>query len=534
MKNNKKQIVIATSVLVLVTLLLLGLTYAYYKTRVVGNTSDKSISVTMADLELTYEDNSAEILGENAVPIPSDTEIGSKVFTVNNKGLDISFVVVIDNVSITKNQVATTFESNDFRYTLTCKRKDGTACVGVTTQSVFPINGGILVGDSIKANDVYTYTLKLWYIDTGEDQSADMGKSLQARINITDAKEVENPYSNNKNSLAYNIIENSKIRINGTELLSGPLTQVAERNNLKDEKLLTITADDYGNSYYYRGNVTDNYVDFAGMCWKAVRISGDGSIKLILEDQDNTCATSDGNWNIPTETGGSTNIGNFGYVQSGSIYTVNYLNGQTNSNTSMANAFKNFQSALDTKIIDNYASKTLTEYLKVGDWCLNQVAYETTKSTETLTEVEAEVKKSNGTPIYYDSRMRLTESNPKKPTLKCLGVNMNKFSDGTDMYVGTITADEMVYAGDVIGSGNSNYYLINDYQKAKYMYFWTLTPSYFNGTNDRAFHVRYDGATLSNHVNDGDVTSFRPAINLLAGMEITGGDGTKTNPYIIK
>lgn len=44
--------------------------------------------------------------------------------------------------------------------------------------------------------------------------------------------------------------------------------------------------------------VIDNYVNFAGMCWKIVRIAGDGSIKLILEDKDNTCINSVGNYKI--------------------------------------------------------------------------------------------------------------------------------------------------------------------------------------------------------------------------------------------
>ena len=40
------------------------------------------------------------------------------------------------------------------------------------------------------------------------------------------------------------------------------------------EKNMSVATDDYGTSYYYRGNVIDNYVNFAGMCWRAVRIAG--------------------------------------------------------------------------------------------------------------------------------------------------------------------------------------------------------------------------------------------------------------------
>ena len=618
--NKKQKIIVSVVGITIVLLTLLGLTYAYFLTRIQGNTNNKSISVTTANLELTYGDNSAEILGKDLTLIPSDTEIGTKTFTVTNNGNDTSYVVVIENVSVTKasDGSTTTFESNDFRYTLTCTKKDGTSCDGVSTQSVFPINGGVLVGNSIKEGDVHTYTFKMWYIDTGIDQSNDMGKHLQARLNITNIESMTNPYSANTNSLAYNIIENAKNKTNGTELLSSPKTQVAEEISTKwdtgkfeneqeldmssqsdwfygstydsaqpwnagssngsvsecndtivgkyisyptvreswyvkscksstvaitadviynYEKNMSIATDDYGTSYYYRGNVIDNYVNFAGMCWRAVRIAGDGSIKLILEDQDSTCATSDGNWNIPTVTGGTTTIGNFGYTkyekntltasdgtQNSSIrYLMNYLNGGTNNDKSMATAFKNFQ----TVPLANYLDK-----LKVGDWCLNDKAYATSSdNTTALTSQEILDKQVKNTSFYYDSYVRLNGKTTKEPTLKCNGTIMTKFADNTDMYVGTLTADEIIYAGGKVNTNNMDYYLINDYQKTNNLYFWSLSPDEFGGNHDHAFGVRNYGYVYSTFVDY--LNSFRPAVTLLSSTQITGGNGTKANAYTI-
>ena len=174
--NRKQKIIVSITGIFIVLLILVGLTYGYFLTKINGNTNTKSISVTTANLKLTYSDNSAEILGENLKLIPSDTKIGTKTFTVTNNGDDTSYIVVIENVSITKDGTTNTFESNDFRYTLSCTKKDGTRCDGVSTQSVFPINGGVLVGNSISKDDVHIYTFKMWYIDTGIDQSNDMGK----------------------------------------------------------------------------------------------------------------------------------------------------------------------------------------------------------------------------------------------------------------------------------------------------------------------------------------------------------------------
>ena len=44
------------------------------------------------------------------------------------------------------------------------------------------------------------------------------------------------------------------------------------------------STDAQGTTYYFRGAVTNNYVQFANMIWRIVRINGDGSIRIILEE----------------------------------------------------------------------------------------------------------------------------------------------------------------------------------------------------------------------------------------------------------
>ena len=41
--------------------------------------------------------------------------------------------------------------------------------------------------------------------------------------------------------------------------------------------------DNLGTAYYYRGDVENNYVKFAGFYWRIIRINGDGSIRLIYD-----------------------------------------------------------------------------------------------------------------------------------------------------------------------------------------------------------------------------------------------------------
>ena len=50
-----------------------------------------------------------------------------------------------------------------------------------------------------------------------------------------------------------------------------------------ENSLLCSAPDNYGTSYYYRGNVSNNYVYFANFYWRIVRINGDGSIRIIYD-----------------------------------------------------------------------------------------------------------------------------------------------------------------------------------------------------------------------------------------------------------
>ena len=657
--NRQQKIIVSITGITLVLLILVGLTYAYFLTRIQGNTNTKSISVTTANLSLVYADGNGLITGTLIEP---GEVLDSKTFTVTNEGnAETEYIVVIDGVSITYATTAnghtegesTTFESNDFVYTLTCVQKDKTSgletgtCESVSTETSLPlVNNGLLVANKIPENKRHEYELIVTYKETNENQSNDMNKSLEAKVDIKDIRTL-NPYSSG--TLAYNIINNSVTKKNGTELRAVPLSKPAEEtstygtgeyrnvkisniydddsgNNLlyiadTEEDIeenwgsttvsvtdcntntdigkylyddyeemsasqvtacidgeyavaheikaydisLSTTSDDYGTSYYYRGNVEDNYVDFAGMCWRIVRIEGDGSIKLILEDQDyitngSPCASSNGNWDIPTTTGGSTNDGNFGYTQyaNGALtasngtttnskpkYVMNYLNGGTNNSSSMSTAFKNFQEqtvgdnkSLKDKIRDVYNDNTLelSDYLKIDNWCMNDKGYSQSGSSGnyTYTELSASEmldRKVSNTTFYYDSYVRLYGKTTKEPTLKCNGTIMNKFGDNTNMYVGTLTADEIVYAGGKVNTNNPEYYLINDYQKTEELWYWSLSPDIFGDNYDDAMVV-YDRGSVSSVSVNGDL-SFRPAVSLKSGATISGGVGTKGDAYTI-
>jgi len=61
------------------------------------------------------------------------------------------------------------------------------------------------------------------------------------------------------------------------------LTTVGEEVAINDEGLIS-DIDDAGSTYYFRGSVNNNYVNFADLTWRIVRINGDGTVKLILNN----------------------------------------------------------------------------------------------------------------------------------------------------------------------------------------------------------------------------------------------------------
>ena len=61
-------------------------------------------------------------------------------------------------------------------------------------------------------------------------------------------------------------------------------------------------SDAYGTSYYYRGNVTNNYVKFADKYWRIIRINGDGTVRVIY---DGTSAHTNGESSTDRQIGTS-------------------------------------------------------------------------------------------------------------------------------------------------------------------------------------------------------------------------------------
>ena len=95
--NRRQKIIVSITGIFIVMLALIGLTYAYFLTRIQGNTNPTSISVTTANLQLVYADGNGILQTGKLEPsndfitfLDSDgNEHASKIFTVTNNGNEI-------------------------------------------------------------------------------------------------------------------------------------------------------------------------------------------------------------------------------------------------------------------------------------------------------------------------------------------------------------------------------------------------------------------------------------------------------------
>lgn len=89
------------------------------------------------------------------------------------------------------------------------------------------------------------------------------------------------------------------------------------------------TANDNYPIYYYHGAVTDNNLLFAGFCWKIVRTTDTGGVKIIyngLPNSSNQCTNTTGNIGSGVFNSNDSSIASVGYMYGSSVSSKEYTN----------------------------------------------------------------------------------------------------------------------------------------------------------------------------------------------------------------
>ena len=301
-----------------------------------------------------------------------------------------------------------------------------------------------------------------------------------------------------------------------TYQLSAVTLTETELETDKSDKGLYQGTDDYGTTYYYRGNVKNNNVYFAGYYWQIVRINGDGSIRLIY------------NGSTKNATGVKQSINNRTY-QFNSKYNapayVGYMYGdpdadtfdEVHANTNSSSIKNNIDTWYKTNIVDkgygNYISNA------VG-FCGDRTLY----SENGINITQNSYFGAYGR--YVQNTAQFTCPNIKRDLYTTTDSSIG--NKALTYPVGLITYDELIFAGM---DGNHINKLSWIYSVQNY---WTMSPSNFSATNKLSIEWGGSNNGYINHWwNVGDGVGVRTVINLKPDVKITGGTGTTNDPFIV-
>lgn len=185
---------------------------------------------------------------------------------------------------------------------------DGKITINYLDGKKFSLNGNKSIAFSVTNNDTET---KYYYIQLTDVYASKVTYSLKSSDGLNMKNELKSEIVSNQISINGNETINYTLEFNtdGNTSYSGVLqvgvkenekntfADVILANNKVNERSLTENGDaatldegllkkedDLGVAYYFRGNVKNNNVLFAGKNWKIVKINGDGSIKLVLDN----------------------------------------------------------------------------------------------------------------------------------------------------------------------------------------------------------------------------------------------------------
>ena len=511
-KKKQKRVMIYLMIISLICVV--GVSYAFFTAGMSSETST-TVRADAGTMKITY-DGGANI---NLAGIyPKDDVWATKTITVTGNNttdaeMYYKLTLVVDS---------NTFKTDDpLQYELvsTNTSTNGEIIPNITKTDITGTSIELGSGKFKKANNAsHTYLLKIYYPKKTTSQNANQGAAFNAHVEITSAK------APTVSTFAETILAKNEVK--------APITTPGAAISTADEALLASTEDDNGTSYYFRGAVTNNYVEFANKCWRIVRVGGDGLVKLILHNDNptgaaNPCDAANNSASAAfARYSGETYTSKFNEKEDDNAY-VGFKYGTPGSSTHAATHANTNNSTILTNLDTWYNNNLKTYESVIADtvWCND-------KTNVTDTSYDPWSMTPNGlgygtNKTYYGATQRLVNKSGSAggtgPSLKCNG-ELSKINSK----VGLITVDELAYAGYAIGTGNTTTYL---QENATDTYWWSLSPSPFNGGGAHVWGV-YGSIGYLNDYSVNDTSGLRPSISLKSTTNVTG-EGTSSSPFII-
>mgnify|MGYP005760564543 FL=1 len=499
--------------ILIIAILLMSIGFAAVSTTLIINGNAK-VSENNEDFSVIF--TAASIDGNDVYSTAVDDT--KKIITFTTSELK-----TLNQTSILTYEVTNNSSQYDAEVSVTCVPKAGTTAKYTSIKNKLG-NDATVVKAKTSVNGTLTVTLNKTATESvTEEYTCKLEFNAVERTEI--AVEKTNLYNLIKNNADTKTVIDYKVR-SGASGTNGIYTTTATVGNVP--------------VYYYRGaaDKVNNNLVFNNMCWKIIRTTKTGGIKIIYNG-----VPADGK--CETQTGEATQIGTsaFNTSYNDNAY-VGYMYGTAGSSTYQATNANTNESTIK-KYIDSWYKanfdETATSKLEDTVFCNDRTTKAYDANTIGDTSYSSYGNLGYGTnPTFYGAAHRTSYfSNNPSPSLVCQNDNDkftidNQNGNGKLTYpVGLITLDEVVLAGfNTYNSNKSDYKDTTNYLYTNTNY-WALSPVMMRDTGYSSVGYVYS-AGFVDYAYVNSINCVRPVVSLISGTLVnSNGDGTSANPYVV-
>ena len=283
----------------------------------IGSNTNVSFDVVAETVYIEY-DAGADIEGANLYPVDDKSDGISKDITVKTDKVSskpVTFNLYLDLTDVPEELMEDSFKWAIYRDNELIASDSITK--NIVECSKNNTNHIVLVSNETVDTTLKKYTLYLWIDGNMTNPDTMMNKSFKFKLHADGENAIINDLFNVMKKQA--VLDNKKSTYVSSS--SGiDFSKISSDTNGKGVYIRSGTENDTYPIYYYRGAVDNNNVLFANFCWKIVRTTETGGIKLIYNG-----VSSNGTCN---NTGDATQIGTSAFnTSSNSPSYVGYMYG---------------------------------------------------------------------------------------------------------------------------------------------------------------------------------------------------------------
>lgn len=432
-----------------------------------------------------------------------------------NKKQSITISSNISNVDITIDKtlsnIASASENTTFNVKIVNNNNYPIVYTILPSSSKFTVSGGVFdasLAENSTVDIAIVISPKSDVVYTTESDSASISVDVTSPYKMTKAFDLTvETFDYNLRDIQMNLLYKDKIKT-GTP-------NFAENVTTEESSGIYIMADESGDSYYYRGVIDYNYVQFAGNLWRIIRINGDGSYRLILDENIGTSAFA---------ATSSTTYNNIGYM-----YAAVGTPRANTYNSTIKEFLESWYTSNIEASYDNYVDKDAIFWQDRTEYTTDSNSYKIYEGWNRIVNNSPSIKPPTTTEAKAD----------------WFSVTTTKGNGKLSKPIGLITSDEVVLAGATMtGStltGYGTYYantaIYLNLANTQPYGIWTMTPRRFAPNNPANSHmiVSKPQAIIYTEPAYHSTTKryVKPVINLKSTVKVKGS-GTKSDPYVIK